>query len=360
MSRSPRPTLARRTLLGAGALAGLGAVLTACSTGDTSDSGTSGSSGSGGSDAGGTAAYPRTITHAFGETELTAQPQRVATISWVNPDNVLALGVVPVGMDAVTFGGNENKSTDWIDAKLAELGGDKPAQYSATDGLDLEGIAASTPDVIIAAYSGLTQEQYDSLAKIAPTIAYPKDAVAWGTPWQDSLTLTADALGKEDEAKTVIADVEKAISDYAEQHPELEGTTFLYGTIDPSAADQIGLYTDVDNRPRFMEQLGMANAPIVKENQQEGEFLLTWSPERADELQSDIVVSWFADEASLNATKADPLLSQIPAIKADRLVAQIDQQQVLSISASSALSLPWALEEVVPPIAEAAAAAKGQ
>lgn len=349
----PIRPLARRSLLGgAGALA-LGSLLAACSTGTSGSSAASSSSG-------GSAGFPRTVSHIYGETTITAAPRRVATISWVNPDNVLALGVVPVGMDAIAFGANANKSTDWIDAKLAELGGAKPTQYSATDGIDTDGIAASTPDLIVAAYSGLTKEQYDSLTKIAPTIAYPKGGVAWGTSWQDSLTLTAQALGKEDQAKKVIADVEKSISDYAGQHPELKGTTFLYGTIDPTAADQISLYTDTDNRPRFLAELGMVNAPVVTQNQKRDEFFLTWSPEKADQLQSDVLISWFTDAAAVQAVTSDALLSKIPAITSGHFVAQSDQQQALSLSASSALSLPWALEKVVPAIAQAAAAAKGQ
>ena len=35
------------------------------------------------------------------------------------------------------------------------------------------------------------------------------------------------------------------------------------------------------------------------------------------------------------------------------------QQQVLSVSAISPLSIPYALKEIVPPIADAAARAKG-
>ena len=42
------------------------------------------------------------------------------------------------------------------------------------------------------------------------------------------------------------------------------------------------------------------------------------------------------------------------AMEAGRMVVQTDEQQVLSISASSPLSLPWALENVVPDIIAAA------
>ena len=46
-------------------------------------------------------------------------------------------------------------------------------------------------------------------------------------------------------------------------------------------------------------------------------------------------------------------------MQAGGLVLQTDDQEVLSVSAISPLSIPFALEKVVPPIAEVAAAARG-
>ena len=57
--------------------------------------------------------------------------------------------------------------------------------------------------------------------------------------------------------------------------------------------------------------------------------------------------------------ESDPLLGKIPAVESGGLVLQVDQQQVLSVSAISPLSIPFALKEIVPPIAAAAAQAKG-
>ena len=53
--------------------------------------------------------------------------------------------------------------------------------------LPFDQIADTQPDVILAAYSGLTQEDYDTLSKIAPVVAYPD--VAWGTSYQDMIRI---------------------------------------------------------------------------------------------------------------------------------------------------------------------------
>ena len=328
------------------------AVLVGCSTGSVAGSEESATT----TDVERDGVFPRTITHAYGDTEITEPPQRVATISWVNADVSLALGVVPVGMPRTSFGANANGSTDWFDAELEAVGGEMPELYSETDGINTEAIAALQPDIILGAYSGMTAEEYDTLSKIAPTIAMPEGDVAFGTPWQESTRLIGDALGRSERAEELIAEVEARIGQVARDHEGLGDTTFVYGTVDPDAAEKIYAFTDVDNRPRFLEQLGMVQAPAVSEaaSGSPDQFAVTWSPERSDELVSDILVTYAASPDVRTAIESDPLLGRIPAVESGRMVVQTDEQQVLSISASSPLSLPWALENVVPDIITAA------
>jgi iron complex transport system substrate-binding protein len=62
------------------------------------------------------------LQHAFGETEIAAEPVRVATWGWGASEAVLALGVVPVAMAEQTYGADTNGVLPWTAAKLAELG----------------------------------------------------------------------------------------------------------------------------------------------------------------------------------------------------------------------------------------------
>ena len=342
-----------RSLVAVAAVAALS--LSACSTGSSSDADS-------GSSAGSSDQFPVTIEHAFGETTIESVPERVATVSWVNTDTALALGVVPVGMPEYEWGGNENGTTPWIDEALEDLGApigseNAPVQYSETDGINFDEIAATTPDVILAAYSGITEEEYDKLSAIAPVVAYPE--TPYYTSWQDSAEMIGDALGKSDEAAKLVEDTEKAIADKAAEYPELAGTSFIYGNLDTTAgADQISIYTSGDNRPKFLKELGMVQAPLVDENAPADAFYLTWSPERANELEADLFVSWVADDAAKEAIETDPLLSQIPAVKNGGLVADSDNTLTLSISAANVLSIPYALDNFVPMLGEAAAQVK--
>ena len=72
--------------------------------------------------------FPITIEHAFGETTISAKPERVATVAWANHGVPLALGVVPVGMSKATWGDDDGDGIlPWDEDRLAELGRSRPA-----------------------------------------------------------------------------------------------------------------------------------------------------------------------------------------------------------------------------------------
>lgn len=354
---APRRALPRRRFLRAAgqataALAAVALSLTACSTGPAGPTAPDAT----GQPAG--TAFPVTIKHAFGETTLAEQPRRVVTVSWVNDDVAIALGVVPVGVPKNEWGGNDQGSTPWKDAALGNLGAgsgsaNEPARYSEADGVNFTEIAKLNPDVILGAYSGLTDEDYRKLSEIAPVVAHP--GVAYGTSWQDSTAIIGRALGKEAEAARLVADTEATIRKKVSEYPQLAGKTFIYGNLEPAKGDGVSVYTANDNRPRFLSEIGMTLAPVVEENSRGSkEFFIPWSAEKANELNSDIFVTWVPDAATATAIAADPLLSQIPAIRSGALVADSDNTLTLSISASSPLSLPWALDTFLPQLAGAA------
>ncbi|MFY9856482.1 MAG: ABC transporter substrate-binding protein, partial [Exiguobacterium chiriqhucha] len=137
--------------------------------------------------------YPITIKHALGETVIDKKPERVATVGWSNQDVALALDVVPVGFSAANYGVQDGSGMlPWTADKLKELGEENPNIYQDTDGLDFEAIADSQPDVILAAYSGITQEDYDTLTEIAPVVAYQE--TPWVSSWQDTVRYDSMAM----------------------------------------------------------------------------------------------------------------------------------------------------------------------
>ncbi|GAA5226740.1 ABC transporter substrate-binding protein [Paeniglutamicibacter antarcticus] len=306
--------------------------------------------------------YPVSIEHIYGATEIPQRPERVATVSWVNADAVLALGVVPVGMAEDDWGNNDQGSTDWKDVKLSELGASigtekAPKQYSEKDGVNFTAIAETQPDLIVAGYSGLTQEEYDKLSKIAPVIG--PVAPNYTSSWQQVTTAVGQALGKDDDAAALVKDVEGQLSDAARANPVFKDTTFIAGNLE-TADGGINLYATGDSRPRFLSALGMTQAPMVDENVKDGEFYLPWAAERGNELDSDIFFTWIPAGSTTDAIKNDTLFAQIPAVANGGLVAAANDMEVLSISAASPLSVPYAIEKVVPALAAGAQTATGK
>ena len=150
------------------------------------------------------AAFPATVEHALGTTVVEESPQRVVTVGVTEQDFVLALGVTPVG---VTDWYGDQPFATWPWAQ-DELGDAEPTVLVNKDGLDYEGIAALDPDLIIGTNAGLDDEAYGKLTAIAPTIAHPKDAPLYFSPWDDQFRLIGAALGKDAETTGIIDDID--------------------------------------------------------------------------------------------------------------------------------------------------------
>ena len=135
--------LTRRSLVAPAATAVAALALTACSTGPTSEASADPSTSSSvGVD---NDAFPTTITHAFGETTVDAEPRRIATVGWNDADVVVSLGVIPVGATKITWGGNADGSTDWFDAGVTELDPDAARPTILSARIALGGVARLGP-----------------------------------------------------------------------------------------------------------------------------------------------------------------------------------------------------------------------
>jgi len=291
--------------------------------------------------------FPVTIEHAYGETVIEAKPERVATVAWSNHEVPLALGVVPVGMSKATWGDDDGDGVlPWVEDKLEELGAETPVLFYETDGIDFEAVADTQPDVILAAYSGLTQEDYDTLSKIAPVVAYPE--VAWGTSYEDMIRMNSAALGLSAEGDELIDELHETVSASLENYPELDGARILFSYIDPADFSQIGFYTSHDTRPGFLESIGFPVPEIVAdESAATEEFYTSVSAEEADRFADVDVFVTYGDPGSdiVEQLRADPLLSQIPAI-ANGSIVVLENNTPLAASANpSPLSIGWGIDD---------------
>ena len=307
-----------------------------------------------GSDA---SAFPVTIEHAYGETTIESKPERVATLAWANHEVPLALGVVPVGMAAVSWGDDDEDGVlPWVEDKLTELGAETPVLFDETDGIDFEAVAATAPDVILASYSGVTEKEYDTLSKIAPTIAFPD--VAWGTSVQDMIRMNSEALGLADEGDQLVEDLDAQVAESLAAHPALDGKSIMFTYIDPANTSQVGFYTTHDTRPGFLEAVGMAMPQVVVDASAETEeFYVTHSAEDLDAFDDvDIFVTYGdADGKLVDEVVNDPVISQIPAVKDGHIAVLADSTPLAASANPSPLSIPWGIDEYLDLLAKAVA-----
>ncbi|HYH33771.1 MAG TPA: ABC transporter substrate-binding protein [Nocardioides sp.] len=339
MARPPRPALALAAALAAPLLA-------SCSTGAATEQ----AEAQAGTDAE-AGAFPVTIEHAFGETTIEEEPTRVATLGWVDQDHALALGVVPVGATQLTWGGNEGGSSDWFDAALEEEGAEPPVRWDDADGAPIEDVAAADPDVILATNSGITEEEYEKLSRIAPVVAYPE--APWTTRWQDSLDMVGQALGRSGLADEVEADTEAAIDEAAADHPQLDGASLIFGYLTTTDLSTVGIYAPEDPRVALMHDLGLVDAPAVDDAIKPGQFYGTVSAEHAPELESDVFLTWSERPDDMETFAEHDLIGRIPAIDEGHAYAEEDKHVSLAVTNPTPLSIPYVIEHFVPEVAEA-------
>ena len=340
--------LSRRAF--AGSAVALAAVLAACSS--QSSSGPEDASGAG-SDGGGEGAT--TLEHAFGSTEVPASIDVVTTVAWANHEVPLALGVVPAGMAAANFGDDDGDGMlPWVEAKLEELGAEPPVLFDESDGIDFEGVADTAPDVILAAYSGLTQEDYDTLSEIAPTIPFPE--VAWGTSWRDMITANATGMGRAEDGAALIAELEGEIEDAVAKHPAIKGKSVMFLThVDTTDLSTVNFYTAHDTRTMFFEDLGMTIAKSVQDASAETEeFSSSVSAEQADVFDDVEIIVTYGDEALVEALQADPLLSQMPAVENGAVVHLPGDSPLGTAANPTPLAISYILEDYLVELERAA------
>lgn len=297
-------------------------------------------------------AFPVTLEHAFGETTVESEPQRVVTIGWTDTDHAVALGVVPVGATKLTWGGNDTGSSDWVDQAVEDLGGTAPTRFDDTDGAPVDEIAKLTPDLILATNSGLTQADYDKLSKLAPVVAYPENP--WVTSWEDSLEIVGRALGRTSAAEQLEDDIESRLDAVERENPQFEDKTFVFTMVDQTDLGQISIYGEQDPRVEIVEDLGLETADVVERTVEEGSFYGSVSAEQAGTLEADVMLTYADSEADIQKLADHPLIGKIPALAAGNVVWAENQSPLgLALTNPTPLSIPVIIDELVPKLAAA-------
>ena len=297
--------------------------------------------------------YPSEITHAYGTTVIEHPPQRVATVNWSNHEVPLALGVVPVGMAAANFGDDDGDGVlPWVAARLTELGAEVPTLFDEGDGIDFEAVAATRPDVILAAHSGLSEPEYQILSQIAPTVAYPH--MPWTTKWREMIRMNSAGMGMAEQGETLISDLEAQIAQTVEAHPVLAGKSAMFVThLDPTDLSRVPFYTDNDTRVAFLHDLGLTSPALVQEISESGRFAGEVSSENIDALSDVDIVVTYGTNALVEQLGSYVLTRRMPAISR-RSIVVLRNDPLGTAAHPSPLSIPYVMDDYVEMLADAA------
>ncbi len=332
------PTRLRTT--GAAALMTTALVLSACGSSDSDEE-------SGGSDGG---AFPVTIESSLGDAEIEEKPKKVVTLGQGSTETAIALGHTPVGMEEYEWAADETGYMPWIHEAVKKEGDQLPEFVGEGEKLDMEKILELEPDVILAPWSGLTQEQFDSLNEIAPTVGYPDKA--WSVDWDQQISIIGKALGEEKEAKGLITDIEKQLAAEKKKHPEWSDHSFSYIYTTP---DTLGVFLPDEQRAAMVRKLGMKVDPAVKSMKEtEGTDSAVIGYENADKLKnSDVIFTFYSDPKAKKQAMDNSLYAQIPAIKDGAVVSSTNNSFVTASSMINPLTVPYTLERYGPMIDKA-------
>ena len=341
----------RRLLITTAGLAGAAMGLTglsACnaSAGQASRAAPSSAS-AGGAEAG---AFPVTIAHKFGETTIETEPQRIVCVGLKEQDDLLALGIVPVGASKwLEFPDGNAVIGPW--AKDALGSSPMPKELETTNGIPFEDIAGLQPDLILALYAGPTEADYTKLSGIANTVVFPKDYVDYGIPWDVQAETVGRAVGRPKAMAEKVATSKKAITDGAAANPSFAGKTAMVVT----PYEGLWVYGAQDPRVRLMNELGFVNPPGFAElfPKDAGTFGGNISPEKAEILDVDTLVC-FADQGEQQAQIETKLFKSQKVHTEGRTVwFRTSDMGTTPFSFLTVLSLPYLLERFVPRVAAA-------
>ncbi|MFG2592452.1 ABC transporter substrate-binding protein [Streptomyces sp. NPDC048438] len=262
--------------------------------------------------------FPRTLTHAMGSTKLEAAPKRVVVLDVGEFDNVVSLGVKPVGYAP-------SEGDDAIPSYLKKEAGN-PASVGTINSLNLEAIAGLKPDLILGSQLRAA-DKYDELSKIAPTVF----SIRPGFTWKENYLLNAAALDRTAKAESELAAYEakakKLGADIGPDKPTVSMVRYM--------PDKIRLYAKASFIGTILQDVGL---PRPK-NQQIDDLAAEISSENMDQADADWIFTGVYGDAKAterDTARANPLWKNLAAVKAGQAKDVSDETWYLGLGVTSA------------------------
>ena len=241
----------------------------------------------------------KVVNSVKGEVEIPLYPERIVDISG-STEELVILGYKPVATANV-----DSYETDKLTSYMAkELDGVSIVGHSMMETMDIEGILAAEPDLIIMAQR--QEKIYDQLKEIAPVIMV-KD---YENDWRSKLEETAKLFDKTDVAQEWLANYDEKAKALGEEIKAANGDQSYLTVL--ASAGQFMIFSDAGIGTIVNDDLGLRrpdNLPV-----QDSITLPVVSMEGLTEIDADhiILIATEADKKDLEASTVWP---EIRAVK---------------------------------------------
>ena len=270
----------------------------------------------------------RIVQHDAGQTEICGQPQTVVALSPRALDVMLALDIQPAAYAEAAYTDRKILDLDRFDnpsQQIPHLGKyitTQPINLGHRNTPSLEALVALKPDLIVAE----TWQENEIISKIAPMLLisnqYGKEA------WSRRLQIVAQAFGKEEQAKQVIAEYERQL---AQTRQQLAPIVNAYPRVLPISPDENLSLFDIESYDSdtalLLEELGFELVLLEDVPRTDNSFVPPISLEAFTQLEPDIILvtiwgtdNFYNPESAIAREWADtPLLQNMPAVKEGRI-----------------------------------------
>ncbi len=171
-------------------------------------------------------AYPAYVKHKWGVTKIESEPKRIVALGFRDQESMAVLGVQPIALQNYFGAANPWAASPWLpppaqNANYVVITADvrDPKNGHVTPGTtgpimptgfpqasntpvmkqvyNLDDLRALKPDLITAMFSGVTQEDFQQLSSVAPTITgISDDSRDYFSSWEEEMNAMGQILGR--------------------------------------------------------------------------------------------------------------------------------------------------------------------
>ena len=159
--------------------------------------------------------------------------------------------------------------------------------------------------------------------------------------------MTGQALGKADEADELIADIDEKFAAVRDEHTDWKGKSVA--VVDPYQPGKYAAFAKSDPKAVFMTEMGFEVPDAINEAASDNNAAEI-SAERADLIDTDLLLFLTADPSAESRVKADPVYKGLKVARENRAMFVPYAQPPIgaALSFNTVLSIPYAIDEFVP------------